>query len=314
MSAILRIGTRSSALALWQTTHIKDKLEGQYPDLRVEIVHIKTTGDKILDSPLSKIGDKGLFTKELELALLDNRIDIAVHSLKDVTTVLPDGLTLGAITEREDIRDVFISHPDKEHKNLGDVPGGGRIATGSLRRRCQLLAYRPNLRIEDIRGNVNTRMKKLEESEWDGMILAFAGLRRLGLLERVSGIIEPEIILPAVGQGALGIEIRSEDGRVRDLVTFLDHSPTRYATTAERASLRELEGGCQIPVGAWGRIENGELILDGLVGTLDGSTVVRKTVTGDPDQATETGIRLARDLLNMGAEKILSDIRNNAQG
>jgi hydroxymethylbilane synthase len=313
MSAVLRIGTRSSALAQWQSTHVKDKLEQEYPDLRIELIHIKTTGDKILDSPLSKIGDKGLFTKELELALLDDRIDIAVHSLKDVTTVLPDGLTLGAITEREDIRDVYISHPDKGHRHLGDVPGGGRVATGSFRRRCQLLAYRPDLRIEDIRGNVNTRMKKLEESEWDGMILAFAGLKRLGLLKRVASIIEPEIILPAVGQGALGIEIRSEDGRVRDLVTFLDHSATRYAVTAERALLRELEGGCQIPVGAWGRLENGELILDGLVGSLDGSTVVRKKVMGDPEQATETGIRLARDLLNAGAEKILSDIRNNVQ-
>jgi hydroxymethylbilane synthase len=313
MNAVLRIGTRSSALALWQSAYVKDLIERRYPDLRIRLIHIKTTGDRILDSPLSKIGDKGLFTKELEHALLDNRIDIAVHSLKDVTTVLPEGLTIGAVTEREDIRDVFISHPQKKYTELGDVPVEGIIATGSLRRRCQLLAHRPDLRIADIRGNINTRIQKLDESDWDGMILALAGLRRLGLQDRVTHIIEPEIVLPAVGQGALGIEIREDDNRLIDLVAFLDHFPTRCATTAERALLRELEGGCQIPVGAWGRMQTDNLVMDACVGSLDGSSVVRGTMRGNADDAQDIGVGLAHDLLRNGADKILAGIRGTEQ-
>jgi hydroxymethylbilane synthase len=309
MPETIRIGTRSSALALWQSEFIKERLEAFYPDLIVEIIHIKTKGDKILDATLSKIGDKGLFTKELEIALLDSRIDIAVHSLKDLTTTLPEGLTLGAVTKREDIRDVYIAPPGKKYKGLEELPQGATIATGSLRRRCQLLAYRPDVHICDIRGNINTRMQKLDGSEWDGMLLASAGLLRMGWQQRMTQIIEPEIILPAVGQGALGIEIREDDGRISALLGPLNDTDAWQATLTERVLLKHLEGGCQIPIGAWGRITDAVLYLDAMVGSLDGSSIVRGNIHGKPEEAEKLGIDLANELLSKGADKILEDIR-----
>jgi len=309
MPDTIRIGTRSSALALWQSNFIKEQFERQYPDITVEIVHIKTKGDKILDSPLSKIGDKGLFTKELENALLDDRIDIAVHSLKDLTTTLPDGLVLGAVTKREDIRDVFITPLSKNYNGLEELPDGATIATGSLRRRCQLLAFRPDLSIQDIRGNINTRMQKLDDSNWDGMLLASAGLLRMGWHERMTQVIDPKIILPAVGQGALGVEIRDDDEKMKELLAPFNDRETRQATTAERALLKHLEGGCQIPVGAWGRIDKNTLYVDAVVGSLDGSRTVRDNINGHPDNANKLGVELADKLLSKGADKILSEIR-----
>jgi len=309
MPETVRIGTRSSALALWQSEFVKDQLEAFYPDLIVEIIHIKTKGDKILDAPLSKIGDKGLFTKELEVALLDGRIDIAVHSLKDLTTTLPEGLTLGAVTKREDIRDVYIAPPGKKYNGLEDLPREATIATGSLRRRCQLLAYRPDLHICDIRGNIHTRMQKLDASEWDGMLLASAGLLRMGWHERMTQIIDPGIILPAVGQGALGIEIREHDERIGALLGPLSDTVTRQATLAERVLLKHLEGGCQIPIGAWGRISDSILYLDAMAGSLDGSSIVRGKIQGEPEEAEKLGIDLANELLSKGADKILAAIR-----
>lgn len=309
MPDTIRIGTRSSALALWQSNYIKTQLESGYPDSVIEIIHIKTKGDKILDAPLSKIGDKGLFTKELENALLDGRIDLAVHSLKDLTTTLPEGLTLGAVTERDDIRDVFITPPSKRYNGLEELPEGATIATGSLRRKCQLLAFRPDLAVTDIRGNINTRLQKLDESDWDGMILAAAGLLRMGWHDRMTQVIDPKIILPAVGQGALGVEIREDDSRMTELLTPLDDYNTRQSTTAERALLRRLEGGCQIPVGAWGRIEDNTMYLDAVVGSLDGGNIVRGKISGRPGDAMKLGVELAEKLLSEGADKILAAIR-----
>ena len=251
------IGTRGSELALWQSNWIAAELRRLHPSFAIETTVIKTTGDKILDSPLSKIGDKGLFTKEIENALLDDSIDLAVHSLKDVPTKLAGGLMIGAITEREDVRDVFISHPKKNYRSFDAVPKNGTIATGSLRRRCQLLNLRPDLQIVEIRGNLKTRRTKLAESDWDGMLLAKAGVTRLGWTEMISEILSPTAILPAVGQGALAIEIRSDDSSLLAAIEPLNHLPTVQATDGERALLRFLEGGCQIPIGTYGRIESG---------------------------------------------------------
>ncbi len=309
MPDTIRIGTRSSTLALWQSNFVKDQITSKYPDAIIEIIHIKTKGDRILDAPLSKIGDKGLFTKELENALLDDRIDLAVHSLKDLTTTLPAGLTLGAVTERDDIRDVFITPPSKHYNGLEELPEGATIATGSLRRKCQLLAFRPDLTIADIRGNINTRLQKLDESDWDGMLLASAGLLRLGWHDRMTQVIDPKIMLPAVGQGALGVEIREDDRRMAELLNLLDDYNSRQSTTAERSLLRHLEGGCQIPIGAWGRIENDMLYLDAVVGSLDGSSIVRGKINGHPDDAMKLGVDLADELLSKGADAILATIR-----
>ncbi|MEW5798102.1 MAG: hydroxymethylbilane synthase [Bacteroidota bacterium] len=306
------IGTRGSELALWQAEWVRQELQQRYSWIEIDTVIIKTTGDKILDSPLSKIGDKGLFTKEIEKALLDKEIDLAVHSLKDVPTQLTPGLTLGAISKREDVRDVFISHPSKKYASFNDVPTGGKVATGSLRRKCQLLQHRPDLTIIDIRGNLKTRREKLEQSDWDGMLLAKAGVTRLGWAAMISEVFSPAFILPAVGQGALGIEIRDDDGELMKLIAPLSHSETQIATTGERALLRHLEGGCQIPIGTFGRIENGAFILDAMVGSLDGKRVVRGSINGSPDEAGGLGIRLADELLARGAKDILDEIRKNS--
>lgn len=305
----LVIGTRGSQLALWQTNFIKSRIESTAPGISIEVRTIKTTGDKLLDSPLSKIGDKGLFTKEIEQQMLEGKIDLAVHSLKDIPTQIPAGLVIGAITEREDLRDVFISHPKKKHSSLNALPHGARIATGSLRRACQLLAFRPDFIIVSIRGNLNTRFEKLDHSDWDGMILALAGVKRLGWESRVTEILPLEIMLPAVGQGALAVEMRENDSRVADLLKDFHHEPTAIATRAERALLRHLEGGCQVPIGTYGRIEHGKLRLDAMIGSLDGKRIVRGEITGNTTHAEDLGVKLANDLVENGGREILEEIR-----
>jgi hydroxymethylbilane synthase len=303
------IGTRGSELALWQTRWVQQQLTKLHPSTRIELEVIKTQGDKMLDAPLSKIGDKGLFTKELERALLDRRIDAAVHSLKDMPTQVGGGLIIAAFCEREDVSDVFIAHPNKKYRSLADVPMNGTIATGSLRRRCQLLRIRPDLTIAEIRGNLGTRVEKLKMSSWDGMLLAKAGITRLGRSELITEFLSPMNFLPAVGQGALAIETRASDERILRLVHPLDHIPTRQATQGERALLRRLEGGCQIPIGAFGRIENGTFRLDAIIGSLDGNRSVRSSIQGSPDKSEQLGVSLAEKLLSDGGEAILDEIR-----
>ncbi len=307
----LIVGTRGSELALWQSTHIQSKLSSLFPSLHIELRIIKTLGDKILDSPLSKIGDKGLFTKEIERALAEKSIDLAVHSLKDVPTSLPAGLVIGAITEREDVRDVFISHPGKQLAHFNDLPLGAQIATGSLRRRSQLLHTRPDLRIMEIRGNLNTRMKKLEESTWDGIVLARAGVVRLGWENKITEILPLETMLPAVGQGALAIEIREGDATTYQTIQALHHDSTAQSVLGEqRALLRFLEGGCQVPIGTYGRIENGRFLLSAIISSDDGKRAVRGEIAGPPPESEHLGEELARQLIAEGGNEILEEIRS----
>lgn len=305
----LTIATRGSALALWQSSHIKSRLEHLHPGLHVDVQVVKTLGDKILDSPLSKIGDKGLFTKEIEQVLLQKKADLAVHSLKDLPTVLPEGLDIAAITEREDLRDVFVARKNSEIESLARLPANATIATGSLRRRCQLLRYRGDLTIVDVRGNLTTRLKKLDESDWHGMILAKAGLTRLGWENRISEILPFDVMLPAVGQGALAVEARTDDQWIRELVGPLHHENTFHAVRGERALLQALEGGCQIPIGAHGRIEGGVFYLEAFIGSLDGKRVVRGMLHGKPGQSETLGLNLATLLLSQGGKPILEEIR-----
>lgn len=317
MNETLRIGSRGSELALWQARWVRDRLTALHQDLTVEIVIIKTKGDRVLDAPLSKIGDKGLFTREIEHALLRRRIDIAVHSLKDLPTELPEGLLLGVVTEREDVRDVFLPRPGSPARRLADLPQGAAVATGSLRRKCQLLHLRPDLRVVDIRGNLNTRFAKLEASDWHGMLLARAGVVRLGWSDRIGEAIDPLVVLPAVGQGALGIEVCAGEEGVLALVRGLHHEATAAATAAERALLHSLGGGCQVPIGTYARIGNspaGEpvLTLDAMVGSLDGTRVIRDAIAGVPGEAGALGTALARQLLALGAQGILDEIRTMA--
>jgi len=305
----IRIGTRGSELAIWQTYHVKALLEARFPGIVVDIQKIKTTGDKILDAPLAKIGDKGLFTKELEVALLDNRVDIAVHSFKDVPTLIPDGLAIAAVLEREDVRDVFIANPKKSHRAFIDLTPNAVIATGSLRRKCQLLNAHPDIQIAEIRGNLNTRIEKLDSSEWDGLILAKAGVTRLGWAKRITDILPFEVMLPAVGQGALAIECRTADKRIQEMLRPIDHHPTAIAVTAERSLLRYLEGGCQIPIGAYGQIVGNKLRLEAVIGSLDGKRIVRGNRIGAIADAEQMGIDLAKELFNRGGKEILEEIR-----
>lgn len=309
----IRIGSRGSPLALWQARWVQDRLRRLFPDRDFPVEVIKTKGDKILDSPLSTIGDKGLFTREIEYALLNKEIDLAVHSLKDLPTELPKGLALGAVTQREDVRDVFIPHPRNPVKSLLDQPHGATVATGSLRRRSQLLNARPDLRMVDLRGNLNTRMQKLEASEWSGMILARAGVMRLGWEQAIGETLDLALMLPAVGQGALGVEIREDDQAVRELLAPLHSEESFSSTRAERSLLRRLEGGCQIPIGAYAYItaqtETSSLYLDAMVGTLDGTRVVRGQASGLPRDAETIGTSLGDTLLKQGAEEILAQIR-----
>lgn len=300
------IGTRGSTLALWQSNLVRVQLEERFPDLAIEIKIIETTGDKMLDVSLAKIDDKGLFTKQIESALLNGDIDLAVHSLKDLQTVQPDGLMIGAVLERERSNDALIA---KQHGSIDDLPHGSSVATGSLRRRSQLLNYRPDLRIFDIRGNVPTRLAKFVASDFDAMILAFAGLHRLGLDHHVRQMIPFEIMLPAVGQGAVAVEIREDDEWARGLVEQLDHEETRICVTAERSFLRALEGGCQVPIGAAARLQGDAIHLEGVVGDLDGSKNLRRSLSGSKNDAEEIGIRLGELLIERGADKLLSGAR-----
>lgn len=302
------LGTRASALALRQARHIKARLEtlGYIVDLR----EITTTGDRILDVPLSKVGQKGLFTKELDLALLDGRIQLAVHSLKDLPTKLPAGIRLAAVTEREDPRDVFVAHP-RFVGGLRDLPEGAILATSSLRRTAQIKAWRRDLDVVSVRGNVDTRLNKLDTSDWQGLLLASAGLRRLGLDVRIREAIDPNIMLPAVGQGALGVVCAEEDEDTYALLREALHdSDAGYASLAERALLRKLEGGCSVPVGALGRVHASSRIrLDGCVASLDGAKLVRDSIEGHVDDAEQLGLALAERLLKAGAREILAAIR-----
>lgn len=307
----IKIGSRGSELALWQANWVKAELEKQFPRLSFEVEIIKTKGDKVLDSSLSKIGSKGIFTREIDFAILEKRIDLAVHSLKDIPTELPEGLMIGAVTKREDVRDVFLAHPKKKYSSLDDLPQQAKIATGSLRRKCQLLRYRPDVQIMEIRGNVPTRVQKLDVSDWDGMILAKAGITRLGLAQRITQVIPTEIILPAVSQGAIAVEIREGDSSIAEIVSTINSWATEMSTKAERALLRHLEGGCQVPIGAFGRIESDVFHLDAMIGSLDGKTVARSSISGNPEEAESLAMHLAKTLLQIGGEKILREIRSS---
>lgn len=306
----LIIGSRGSELALWQTNFVKEKLEEFFPDTKLEVKIIKTTGDKMLDVALAKIGDKGLFTRQIETALLNNEIDLAVHSLKDLQTVQPAGLTIGAVTARELPNDCLIS---KKYGSIDDLPENAKVATGSLRRKSQLLHYRPDLEIFEIRGNVPTRIKKFEESELDAMILAFAGVHRLNLDSYIKQIIPPEIMIPAVGQGAMAIEIRSADVKIKRLLQKLNDENTSFCGAAERSFLRTLEGGCQVPIGANARLEDDKIHLEGMVGNLDGSVNLRDSISGDKKYAADLGKRLAEILIEKGANKLLEMTRKTVE-
>ena len=300
------IGTRDSALAMWQTEWVIENLKRLKPEHSFRIISMKTQGDKILDVALAKIGDKGLFTKELEVAMLSGEIDMAVHSMKDLPTALPEGLMIGAICERADPKDVVIS---KNGLKLEQMPTGARIGTSSLRRCAQLLSYRPDLKLEPLRGNLNTRMAKLERENLDAIILAAAGVERLGWGDRISERLSTDISLPAVGQGSIGIEIRDNDKEIFDVVKILNHFPSQVSITAERALLKRLEGGCQIPIGALGTVEGDQLTLIGLVASLDGKEVIRGSISGPVNEAAALGEKLAEQLVEQGADRILISVR-----
>ncbi len=304
----LKIATRRSALALWQAEHIKAQLEAAHPELHVELLPLESRGDKILDVPLAKVGGKGLFVKELEHAMLEGRADIAVHSMKDVPMEFPEGLELAVICEREDPRDAWVSN---KYPTLEDTPTGAVIGTSSLRRQSQLLALRPDLEVTFLRGNVNTRLAKLDSGEYDAIILASAGLKRLEMSERISSFIAPETILPAGGQGAIGIECRSDDMRCKKLLEVLHHVETHEAVSAERAMNRRLEGGCQVPIGAYAIHRDGELWLRGLVAEPEGGLCLQDHITGAASEAESLGEALAERLLQAGADKILAAVYGN---
>ncbi len=305
MKAVLKIGTRQSLLALWQSNHIAALLRKQYPDCTVELKKIVTKGDRILDVPLAQIGGKGLFTKEIEEDLLDGTVDLAVHSLKDMPTVLPEGLCLTAITERANVGDAFVSN---KYNSFAELPQGAIVGTSSLRRKAQLLAARPDLEIRDLRGNVDTRLRKLDEGLYDAVILAAAGLERLGHGDRIKAVIPADVCLPAVGQGALAIECRTNDAEVRQMLDFLNDLPTRQATTAERAFLGLLEGGCQVPIGVHADVENENIKIEAIIAALDGSTILRDKITGKASNAAELGKELGNKMLANGGKEILAAI------
>ncbi len=306
----LRVGTRTSRLALWQTDHVSARLEARWPGLRVERVPITTLGDRVTNVAISKIGDKGIFTRELEDALRAGTIDLAVHSLKDLPTETPEGLRLGAVLEREDPRDALVAAPKA---TIAALPRGARVGTSSLRRRAQLATVRPDIEIVDIRGNVPTRLERVWRGDVDAVLLAFAGLKRLGLESHVSQVLDPDELLPAPGQGALAVQIRGDDDRVVSVVAMLDHSATRVATTAERALLGFLEGGCQVPVGALAEFDDtGLLALRGVVASLDGRQAIRRRAAAriaTVEDAKELGESLGRELLEAGGRAILNAIR-----
>jgi hydroxymethylbilane synthase len=318
------IGTRSSKLALWQAEFVKAELNRLYPDIEIELNKIKTTGDKILDVPLAQVGGKGLFVKEIEEALLGGKADIAVHSMKDVPTEFPEGLHLAVICEREDPRDALISQMQNikfKINNFQSIPKGAKIGTSSLRRACQLLSLRPDLKIEQLRGNLETRLRKLDEGRFDAIILAAAGVKRLGLEKRITELLPFEISLPAIGQGAVGIECRIDDEFINKVIAPLNHLETAICVKAERAFLKKLEGGCQVPIAAHARvgqrarsieqktnIDLSSLFLDGLVGSITGDRIIKGHIEGKTEDAEHLGVALAEDVLSQGAKEILDEV------
>ncbi len=301
---VIRLGSRGSKLALWQAEFIRSEIEGR-TGRKVQIEKIRTTGDMILDVPLARVGGKGLFVKEIEEALLAGSIDLAVHSMKDVPTDLPDGLEIVAITRREDPRDAFLS---VKYEKLEDLPRGAKVGTSSLRRQTQLLGLRPDLSVETLRGNLDTRIRKMEEGLFDAIILAAAGIRRLGWEAKITQYIPEEVSLPAIGQGALGIEIRSDDPDTREAVSFLNDRDTSLAVRAERGFLKRLEGGCQVPIASHGRTEGDAIFLRGMVGRPDGSEIVRGSERGGISDPEALGTVLAEQLLTRGAKEILDEV------
>jgi hydroxymethylbilane synthase len=303
-SDIIRLGSRGSTLALWQAEHVRAEIERR-TGRTVEITKIKTTGDVILDVPLSKVGGKGLFVKEIEDALLSDRIDLAVHSMKDVPTDLPGGLEISCITRREDPRDAFLS---VKHARFEDLPAGARVGTSSLRRQTQLLGLRPDLSIEQLRGNLDSRIRKMEEGRYDAILLAAAGLRRLGWDAKIRQYLPADVSIPAIGQGALGIEIRSDDVGTREAVAFLDDRETSLAVRAERGFLKRLEGGCQVPIAAHATVDGDTVALSGLIGKPDGSRILRGRRNGSVYDPAAVGVALAEELLARGGREILDEV------
>ena len=299
------IGTRASKLALWQANLIALTLSTKYPDAEVELVHVTTKGDKILDAPLSKIGGKGLFTKELETQMLEGKVDLAVHSLKDVPVELPPEFTIAAVVKRAEPFDALVSN---KYKSFSELPKGAKVGTSSLRRRAQLLAVRPDLKIENLRGNVDTRLKKLDEDDFDAIILAAAGLKRLGHERRISEILPTSLMLPAVGQGAIAIETLATNSKIVDMLKFLDDADTRAATNAERAFLEVVEGGCQVPVGVFGTVEDNKITVEAVIASIDGQRIIRDKLIGSVEDSTSLGKALANKLLDNGGRDILSAV------
>lgn len=307
----LRIATRQSPLALWQAHFVADALRAHHPGLQVELLTFVTRGDKILDTPLAKIGGKGLFVKELEVAMLEGHADLAVHSMKDVPMAFPEGLGLTAICRREDPRDAFVSN---HFASLEALPLGAVVGTSSLRRQCQLRRYRPDLVIKDLRGNVNTRLAKLDNGEYDALILASAGLIRLGMSERIATALDEGVLLPAVGQGAVGIECRLDDVRTRALLAPLNDATTALCVSAERAMNTRLQGGCQVPIAGFATLQHGQLQLRGRVGSLDGCQLLEASCSATADEAGALGIRVAEQLLAAGAADILAGVYGDISG
>lgn len=301
----IKIATRKSPLAMWQAHYVSDALARLHPGLTIELVRMSTQGDKILDVPLAKVGGKGLFVKELEQGLLSGAADIAVHSMKDVPVEFPKGLHLPVICQRDDPHDAFVSN---DYSSLDSLPKGSSVGTSSLRRECQLRTLRPDLNIMPLRGNVNTRLAKLDAGDYDAIILASAGLKRLGFTDRIRSALSPEQSLPAIGQGAVGIETRSDDQEINALIAPLSCPETSIVLAAERALNKRLAGGCQVPIAGYGLLNNDSIWLRGLVGRPDGSLMLRADITGKKDQAEQLGIQLAEDLLLQGADKILAEV------
>ncbi|MDD4914662.1 MAG: hydroxymethylbilane synthase [Methylococcales bacterium] len=302
---IIRIATRQSPLALWQAEHVAARLQQGFPSLKTELVRMVTRGDKILDAPLAKVGGKGLFVKELEQGMLDGIADMAVHSMKDVPVEFPPGLHLAAILEREDPSDAFVSN---RYRNLAELPANARIGTSSLRRQCQIKAKFPDAEIMSLRGNVNTRLAKLDNGEYDAIILASAGLKRLGMAERITAALDAAESLPAIGQGAIGIECRIDDEQVLRLLSGLHHEDTSIRVRAERAMNAALNGGCQVPIAGFAELRAGRLLLRGLVGSPDGAVVYRAEAEGSPEQPEQLGRKVAADLAAQGADRILREL------
>jgi hydroxymethylbilane synthase len=305
------IGTRGSKLALWQAEWVKSEIQHLHSEIEISLIKIKTTGDMILDVPLAKIGGKGLFVKEIEEAILRHKVDMAVHSMKDVPTELPEGLHLAAICRREDPRDALITKVQSSEfkvQSYKDLPHGATVGTSSLRRLCQLRNIRPDLKIAQLRGNLDTRIRKLDEGQFDAIIVAVAGVKRLGLAYRITEILEPEICLPAIGQGAIGIECRVNDKVINTILGDLNHQETSISVRAERALLRRLGGGCQVPIAAYARIKDGRVIMDGLVGSITGERVINGHAEGKLEDYERLGTNLAEDLLSRGAKEILAEV------